>query len=106
VTRLQALLLGVLVAIALAVGAWVGVDEYGNNRYQAGYDAAVGTGMKQRDIDAEEHRKTELDLRAQLAEREADAHRKDQEYAQNLEAAQRRVLIGTDRLRCPAASPV
>lgn len=104
--RLQVLLLGVLVAIALAVGAWVGVDEYGNNRYEAGYDAAVAAGIKQRDLDAEENRKTESDLRAQLAEREVDAHRKDQEYAHILEAAQRRVLTGTDRLRCPAASTV
>jgi hypothetical protein len=106
VTRLQALLLGVLVAIALAVGAWVSVMDYGDVRYQAGYDAALDAGIKQRDLDAAENRKTESDLRAQLAQRDADAHRKEQEYASNLEAAQRRVRAGTDRLRCPAASPV
>jgi hypothetical protein len=106
VTLLQDLLLGVLVAIALAVVAWVGVDEYGNRRYEAGYNAAVEDSIKQRDHDAEENRKTESDLRAQLAQRDADAHRKEQEYASNLEAAQRRVRAGTDRLRCPAASPV
>ena len=105
-SRLQILLIGVLVAIALTAGAWVGMDEYGNRRYQAGYDAAVGAGIKQRDLDAAENRKTESDLRAQLAERDADAHRKEQEYVENLEAAQRRVRAGTDRLRCPAASPV
>ena len=78
-SRLQILLLGVLVAIAVAVGAWVGVDEYGDNRYRDGYDAAVTAGIKQRDLDAEENRKTESDLRAQLAAREADAYRKEQE---------------------------
>lgn len=105
-TRLQALLLGVLVAIALAVGAWVGVDEYGNRRYEAGYNAAVEDSIKQRDHDAEENRKTESDLRAQLAARDADAHQKEIEHAQALADAQHRVLSGTDRLRCPAASPV
>ncbi len=105
-SRLQILLLGVLVAIAVAVGAWVGVDEYGDNRYRDGYDAAVTAGIKQRDLDAEENRKTESDLRAQLAAREADAYRKEQEYASNLADAQRRLRAGTDRLRCPAASTV
>jgi hypothetical protein len=106
VTRLQVLLLGVLVAIALAAGAWVGVDEYGNRRYEAGYNMAVEAGIKQRDHDAEENRKTEADLRAQLAERDAIAQRKEKEYASNLADAQRRVRAGTDRLRCPAAGPV
>jgi hypothetical protein len=106
VSRLQVLLLGVLVAIALAVGAWVGIDQFGNERYQAGYDAAVEAGIKQRDHDTDENRKTESDLRAQLAARDADAHRKEVEYETNLEAAERRVRAGTDRLRCPAAGPV
>ena len=105
-SRLQILLLGVLVAIALAAGAWISIDEYGARRYEAGYNAAVAAGIKQRDLDAEENRKIESDLRAQLAARDADAHRKEMEYASNLEAAQRRVRAGTDRLRCPAASPV
>jgi hypothetical protein len=96
----------VLVAIALAAGSWVEVDEYGTRRYEAGYNAAVDAGLQQRNREAEENRKTESDLRAQLAGRDADAHRKEQEYAENLDAAQRRVRAGTDRLRCPAASPV
>ena len=45
-SRLQILLLGVLVAIALAAGAWVSVDEYDNNRYQAGHDDAVAARAK------------------------------------------------------------
>ena len=57
-TRLQIMLLGVLVAIALAVGAWVGVDEYGNQRYQAGHDDAVAARAKD-DSDAERKRERE-----------------------------------------------
>jgi hypothetical protein len=106
VSRLQILLLGVLVVIALGVGAWLEIDEYGADQYQSGYDAAVAAGIKQRDLDAAENRKTESDLRAQLSERDADAHQKEIKYAQDLADAQRRVRAGTDRLRCPAASPV
>lgn len=57
-TRLQALLLGVLVAIALGVGAWVGIDEYGNERYQAGHDDAVAERAKA-DAKAERERDQE-----------------------------------------------
>jgi len=105
-SRLQILLLGVLLAIALAVGAWVEIDEYGNRRFEAGYNAAVEAGIKQRDVEAAENRKIESDLRDKLAARDATALRKEQEYASSLEAAQRRVRAGTDRLRCPAASPI
>lgn len=45
-SRLQILLIGVLVAIALAAGAWVGVDEYGNRRYQDGHDDAIAARAK------------------------------------------------------------
>jgi len=53
-SRLQALLLGVLTAIGLAVGAWVEVDEYGNQRYQDGHDDAVAARAK---VDADAERK-------------------------------------------------
>ena len=45
-SRLQAMLIGVLVAIALAAGAWVGIDEYGTQRYQDGHDDAVAARAK------------------------------------------------------------
>jgi hypothetical protein len=57
-TRLQILLVGVLVAIALAVGAWISIDEYGDDRYQAGYDDAVAARAKA-DADAERKRTRE-----------------------------------------------
>jgi len=75
-------------------------------RFNADYDAAVAAGIKQHNREAEDNRKTESDLRAQLAERDTTAQRKEREYAQNLADAQRRVRAGTDRLRCPTAGPV
>lgn len=105
-TRLEDLLIGIVLAVLVALGAWRGVVYYGGTRYDAGYGAAVAAGEKLRDHEADENRKTESDLRTQLAERDADTHRKEQEYASNLEAAQRRVRAGTDRLRCPATGSV
>ena len=95
-------LTGLVIAAALAVAGWFGLRHYGDARYQAGYNAAIDVGMKQRDREAAENRKIESDLRAQLAERDTEAQRKDQEHAQALADAQRRVRAGTDRLRCPA----
>jgi len=109
VTALERWLAGLLLTIALLGACWIGAEWYGMRRYSAGqnagYAAAIAAGNAQHDRDAAAAHKTETDLRAQLAERDADAHRKEQEYAENLDAAPRRVRAGTDRLRCPA-SPV
>ena len=109
-TAPERLIVGIALAILLAVGGWLAISHYGNERYDAGHDAgyaaAVDLGKKQRDRDAYLNQQTEDELRAMLAAKDADAHRKEQEYASNLEAAQRRVRAGTDRLRCPAADPV
>jgi hypothetical protein len=109
VTALERLLVGAVVVALFATGAWLGVRHYGAERYDAGHDAgyaaAVDLGKKQRDRDAYLNQQTEDELRAMLAAKDADAHRKEQEYASNLADAQRRVRAGTDRLRCPA-SPV
>ena len=104
IDTLDRFLTGLLIVVALAVGAWVTVMDYGDIRYQTGYNAAVDAGVKQSNREADENRKIESDLRAQLAERDAEANRKEQEYASNLADAQRRVRAGTDRLRCPANS--
>lgn len=100
------LLLGSILAAAALVAVVLERSHYGAERYQAGYAAAVAAGREQRDRDAAAAHKTESDLRAQLAQRDADDFKKEQEYASNLEAAQRRVRAGDDRLRCPTASPV
>jgi alkanesulfonate monooxygenase SsuD/methylene tetrahydromethanopterin reductase-like flavin-dependent oxidoreductase (luciferase family) len=104
IDTLDRFLTGLVIAAALAVAGWFGLRHYGAERYQAGYNAAVDVGMKQHDREAAENRKIESDLRAELAERDAEAQRKEQEYASNLADAQRRVRAGIDRLRCPANS--
>lgn len=93
-----------LVILLLGCAWWV--RRYGAERYQAGYDAALAAGKEVRDSAATANLAIESGLRAQLLERDTLALRKEQEYASNLEAAQRRVRAGTDSLRCPAASPI
>lgn len=66
---------------------------------QAGYDAAVTAGEKQRAADAAVALTTERALRAKLAARDAAEQQKDAEYAETLAAAQRRVRAGDDSLR-------
>jgi hypothetical protein len=94
-------LTGLAIAAVLAAASWFGLHHYGAERYQAGYAAAVDAGKAQRDREAAAYRKLESDQRAKDAARDADATRKDQEHAQALADAQRRVRAGTDRLRCP-----
>lgn len=107
-TALERLLVGVIAAALLATGGWLGICHYGNVRYDAGHDAgyaaALDAGRKQRDRDAYLNQQTEDELRSLLAAKDADAHRKEQEYASNLADAQRRVRAGIDRLRCPAST--
>lgn len=95
----------VLVLILLLGGAWW-VHHCGAEQYQAGYEAAVAAGKEVRDSAATANLAIESGLRTRLLEQDTLALRKEQEYASNLEAAQRRVRTGVDSLRCPAASPV
>jgi hypothetical protein len=90
----------------LLVGAAAAVRHYGAERYEAGQAAAVAAGEKARDSQAAANLAIESGLRTRLLEQDTTALRKEQEYASNLEAAQRRVRAGVDSLRCPAASPV
>lgn len=105
IDTLDRFLTGLAIAAALAVAGWFGLHHYGAERYQAGYNAAVEAGKAQHALDDAKYRKLESDQRAKDAARDAEATRKDQEHAQALADAQRRVRSGTDRLRCPA-SPV
>jgi hypothetical protein len=106
VSALDRLLLGCILAAAALVAGVLELRHYGAEQYRAGHAAAGVEGEKLRQAEADHNRKTESDLRDQLAQRDADANKKEQTYAANLEAAQRRVRAGTDRLQCPAASPV
>ncbi|WP_288379848.1 hypothetical protein [uncultured Massilia sp.] len=105
-SALERLAAEVLLVVLLVLSAWFGVRHYGAAQRQAGWDAAVAAGKEQRDHDAAIARETETTLRAQLRTQDAVALRKEQEHAESLEAAQRRVRSGVDRLRCPAAGPI
>ena len=102
---LERLAASVMLVLILLVAGALGVRWYGAAQYQAGHDAAVATGKAQYDRDAAAANKTESDLRAQLAARDADAFKKEQDHAASLEAAQRRVRAGIDSLRCPSSVP-
>lgn len=104
-TTIQRWLFCLVGCAVLIAGGWFAVLHYGTGRYQAGYSAAVAAGKAQHDRDAAAAHQTESDLRAELRAKDAEALRKEQDYAASLEAAQRRVLTGADRLRCPT-SPV
>jgi hypothetical protein len=106
VSALERLLAAVLLLAVLTVGGWLGLERYGAARYQDGYDAAVKAGKEASDGAAVAHLAIESGLRAQLLARDTSALRKEQENAEALEAAQRRVRAGVDSLRCPTASPV
>ena len=102
-TPIERLAIAAFTLAAILLGAIFGMKHYGTERYHEGYAAAIAAGQKQHDRDAAAALKTESDLRSQLAAQDADATRKEQEYATNLADAQRRVRAGTDRLRCPAS---
>lgn len=105
-TALERIAIAAFMLAALLLGAVFGMKHYGTERYDAGYAAAIAAGNAQHDRDAAAALKTESDLRQTLAEKDTQAHQKEIEHAQALDDAQRRVRAGTDRLRCPAASPV
>lgn len=100
-TKIEQLLMGAIVLIGLALFGWLNLLDYGVERYDEGFEAAIEIGKQQRDADAEINRQTEVDLRTQLGIKDTAALKKEKDYAQSLAAAQRRHLIGTDSLRCP-----
>lgn len=101
-SALHRLLCAVLAAVLLLIGAWFGVHHYGAEQRQAGYEAAVADGKEAREAAAIAALAIESGLRTRLLEQDTTALRKEQEHAESLEAAQRRVRAGVDRLRCPA----
>lgn len=106
IDTLDRLLTGFVVTFVLCLAGWFGLKHYGNEHYKMGYDAAVDAGKIQHDKDVIDASKRESDLRQTLAEKDKEANQKEQEYAQALSDAQRRVLTHVDRLRCPATRTV
>ena len=101
-TSIEKLLIGAIVLIGLALLGWLNLLDYGVERYDEGVKAAIKIGKERRDADAEINRQTEIDLRAQLGIKDTVALKKEKDHALSLAAAQRRILTGTDSLRCPA----
>lgn len=101
-SALHRLLCAALTAVLLLIGAWFGVRHYGAEQHRAGYAAAVKDGEETRNAEALAALAIESGLRNRLLEQDTTALRKEQKYATNLEAAQRRVRAGIDSLRCPA----
>lgn len=95
----------ILLVLSLVLFVAMGVQQYGAAKHEAGYQAAVEAGKAQHDRDAAAALKTESDLRAQLRIKDTDAYQKEQDHAASLQAAQRRVRAGTDRLLCPGPVP-
>jgi len=106
VSALDRLLIGCMLLAGLLVGGVLQVRHYGAEQYAAGQAAAVAAGTEARDSQAAANLAIESGLRTRLLEQDTAALRKEQDYASNLEVAQRRVRAGADGLRCPAASPV
>ena len=105
-SALDRLLIGCMLLAGLLVGGVLQVRHYGAEQYAAGQAAAVAAGNEARDSQAAANLAIESGLRTRLLEQDTAALRKEQDYASNLEAAQRRVRAGVDSLRCPAASSV
>lgn len=103
-SALERLLASIVALMVLSVAGWFGLQHYGTKHYDAGYAAAVEAGAKLRQAEADRHQREESDLRDKLAAADYQSFEKEQEYAANLANAQRRVLTGTDRLRCHTAS--
>ena len=105
-SRIGNFVIGLRTLLVLGLTAGFGAHHWGQVRYDAGYEAAVKAGQAQRQADATAARAKEEGLRRQLAAQEEEAQQKEKQHAKDLDEVQRRVLVGTDRLRCPAARAV
>lgn len=103
-TKLEDLMLQIVLALGLLGSLWFCAAHYGDRQFKAGYAAAIAAGKEARDSEAVAALAIESGLRTKLGAQDADALKKDQEYAKSLETAQRRVRSGTDRLLCPTSA--
>jgi hypothetical protein len=106
VSSLQRLIVGAMSLVLALMGTTLAVRNYGAAQYRAGQVAAISVAVAASVAEIKRQtaaaRKTESDLRAQLRAKDADAFKKEQEHAESLAAAQRRMLTRADSLRCPA----
>lgn len=99
----ERLLIGVVPAVLVALGTWLGVRYYGHEQYDTGYSAGYAAAMvtcnAQRDLDTVTHQANEAGLRARLADCEDYAHLKKQSQRTNLKFDQHRKRSVFDRFR-------
>jgi hypothetical protein len=105
-TALERLMLKFAAAALLVLGAWLWHAGKVGDAYKAGQAAAVAAGNARHAADIVAARKTEADLRLLLSTKDELSRNKEILYAENLSAAQRRLVSGADRLRCPGAGTV
>lgn len=102
--NLNALMLSALIGAGVITGGWLWHRHEVSAARQAGYDAAVMAGEKQRTADAAAALAIERENRELFRIRDEQARQREDTYAQALDDAQRRMRAGTDRLRCPAST--
>ena len=100
-TTIERSLAALIVLAGLVVLGWLGVMHYGGTRYNAGFADAVNVGKERLAFETELARRTEDALRVELRAKDDMAFTKEKKYVDSLAAAQRRMLIGVDSLRCP-----
>jgi hypothetical protein len=107
---LQGLIGAGLIAGGVAAVGWIwhthAVSSARTQGDKAGYARAVAAGKARLDAERTRNLITERDLRTKLAKADTAAATKEQTYAETLSAAQRRVVSGADRLRCPGAGAI
>ena len=101
-SALERLLVGAVLLVLLLFGGALAVRSYGAEQQRTGYNAAIAAGKEAREAADLAALAIESGLRTRLLEQDTTAFRKEQEYAANVETAQRRMRAGDDRLRCPA----
>ena len=83
----------------LVLGAWLWHADQVHDAREAGRAEVIEAGRKQHALDAAAALATEREQREQNRLKDEAAKRKEQEYAENLADAQRRVRAGDDSLR-------
>lgn len=104
-SKLETLMLQVGAAVVLAIVLVLGWKYVIGQAEKRGYDRAVQDGQATMLAEAAKAKITEDTLRKMLDDKDKAAQTKENEYAENLKAAQRRARAGTDRLFCPGQVP-
>lgn len=107
-SALERFVIGIAIGVLLIGVGWIyhrhAVEVARDEGDRAGYARAVELGNARYEAERDNNLVRERALREQLAARDTAAMKQEQTHAENLAAARRRVLAGTDVLRCPASA--